>query len=210
MADPRYLPPDFDERRPPALGSGGLFFFQVPLPLPGRVPALPDADLHLLPATLYLDMPPSIRPRPCLAYGPPGLMAEAFRAGCADYLRDPWGLEELTARAGRFERFSLSLEGRLVRVSHRRLACLGRRVSLGEAEYRAFWTLAWSLNAVVPRSALRPGRIPGQARTGPDSRAPDVLVSSLRRKLRTLDPGLPGALRSIRGQGYLLVGDACG
>jgi len=135
-------------------------------------------------------------------------MAEAFREGCADYLRDPWGLEELTARAGRFERFSLSLEGRIVRVSHRRLACSGRQVSLGEAEYRAFRTLAWSLNAVVPRSALRAG--PGQAGTGPESRAPDVLISGLRRKLGSLDPGLPGALRTIRGQGYLLVGDACG
>lgn len=210
MADPRYLPPDFDERRPPALGSGGLFFFPAPLPPAGRVPALPDADLHLLPASLYLDIPPSARPRPCLAYGPPGLMAEAFRAGCADYLRDPWGLEELKARAGRFERFSLSLEGRIVQVCHRQLACSGRRVSLGEAEYLAFRTLAWSLNAVVPRSALRPGDGPGQTVAGQESRAPDVLVSNLRRKLKTLDPGLPGALRSIRGQGYLLVGDACG
>ena len=169
--------------------------------------SFPDAEVQILPAAFYLDLPSASRPHPCLAYGPPGLMAEAFRAGCVDYLREPWSLDELRARLGRLECLRVRLGARIVTAEGRSLETGGRRIGLGEAEYRAFRLLALNLNTVVPRPALRS---PTGADCGQASRAVDVLVSSLRRKLAGLDPELPGALRSVRSQGYILVGKACG
>jgi hypothetical protein len=207
MADPRTLPPDHDERKPPGPGPGGFSFIYQPLPSGGQPARFPDAEVQVLPAAFFLDLPQAARPYPCLAYGPSGLMAEAFRAGCVDYLREPWSLDELRARLGRLERLRVGLGARIVTAEGRSLEAGGRRILLGEAEYRAFRLLALNLNTVVPRPALRASKGTDRGRA---SRAADVLVSSLRRKLASLDADLPGALRSVRGQGYILVGKACG
>lgn len=215
FADPRYLPPGHPEKEPSTPGSEGFFFYPLPLssqpqPQPHALDlAQVEADLVVLPATLFLDLPASSRPHPCFAYGPPGLMAQAFRAGCTDFLREPWSQEELGARAGRLEVYRLRLAGCLLEARPEGLFSSTGELRLFGAEARAFRVLALSLNRVVPRQALvaQTGAAGGG---GPGSRAADVLISSLRKKLRALNPEFAQALKAVRGRGYVLLGDACG
>ena len=177
----------------------------------------PPADLYVLPAPFYLDLPPGARPLPAFAYGWPGLMAECFRQGASDYLRSPWDAEELEARALRLLRVRLRLGPSLLEFSGRRLSLFGGPsagpvpsgggVELSECEYRLARILVLNLNNPVPRDALAMAL---WGRPRPGSRAVDVHLSSLRRRLDLLEPGLGRFLLCSRREGYRLVGEYCG
>lgn len=223
VADPEVLELLREETRPRGDGCGhpALRGFLVLELLPcaaatGRWQPRP-CDLHVLPASFFLDLPSDRRPFPVFAYGWPGHMAECFRQGASDYLRSPWGLAELEARALRFVRIRLRLGQSLLEFRGRRLsmegagprdgACVGRCVELSEGEYRLARILVLNLNNPVPRDALALA-LWGKPR--PESRAVDVHVSSLRRRLDLLEPGLGRFLVCSRGEGYRLVGEYCG
>jgi DNA-binding response OmpR family regulator len=87
------------------------------------------------------------------------------------------------------------------------IAALGRGVELSECEYRLARILVLNLNNPVPRDALALA-LWGRPRSG--SRAVDVHVSSLRRRLDLLEPGLGRFLVCSRREGYRLVGEYCG
>lgn len=140
-----------------------------------------------------------------LAWGPAHLLPGCYLAGCDDYLKDPWTLEELEWRLRR-----------LVPDPHRRyvfgwgsfrlepLRLRGARggCSLSWPEMRVLRLLADHQAQVVPREALYYA-IWGRDAAG-KSRVADVHVSRLRRKLLAMFPASAGALRAVRGQGYLL------
>ena len=133
--------------------------------------------------------------------GPAALLRAAFALGCDDYLREPWEPDEL--------------DERLSRAS----AALGAALSFGEGDYLLHGTslvirdsgevvlggpesailrlLLRNCGKIVDRQALWLavwGRRPDA-----DSRALDVHISSLRRKMgRNL-------IRSVRGKGYVLL-----
>jgi CheY-like chemotaxis protein len=164
---------------------------------------------QLVPASAFLATPElkSLRARAeaILAYGPAQLLPGCFLAGCDDYLKEPWTLEELEWRLRRllpeerrrylFGWGSFTLEGLT-------LASAESDCPLSWPELRILRLLADHPAQVVPREALYYaiwGR--GGAR---GSRVADVHVSRLRRKLLALFPESAGALRTVRGQGYLL------
>ena len=72
-------------------------------------PTLPDIgtgsykkfDAVVVPAQRFLSLAPLHLPVPVFASGPPSLLAECLAADCADYLREPWSIEELEARLSR-------------------------------------------------------------------------------------------------------------
>lgn len=187
---------------------GFLSIFLQPSPAEPGAWAPPPADLYLLPASLFLDLEPERRPEPLFAYGGKELILETMSSGCADYLREPLEVEDLEARALRLFSFKLRLGGgSLFCSAERKLAAEAGEVALTEAEFRLFRILALNLNRPVPRPALdyalRGSRLPA-------SRAVDVHIASVRRKLSALLPGAGACLRASRGSGYVLLGTACG
>jgi DNA-binding response OmpR family regulator len=134
-------------------------------------------------------------------------MAEAFRSGCADYLRSPWSLDEVEARASRFLLLRFSVCDTELIFSGRSIATERESVALTENEYRILRILVLSLNRPVPREAFALA-LWGEVR--PRSRAVDVQISVLRGKLQGLLPAGECPLTFSRGRGYRLEGKCCG
>lgn len=185
-------------------------------------PAGRDYDALVLPSTM-LEIAESLAARavsilsaadwiPVIAYGAPYDMRRAFLAGCFDYLKDPWGADELVLRLDR-----------LFRVTHRPQAWRGLSLNgcilssetgqeeLSYVEAAILKTLLAHRGQVVPREALFYtiwGHLPKNA-----SRAVDVHISSLRKKILRLcadnDTGT-SVITSVRRIGYTIADDAPG
>jgi hypothetical protein len=208
IVDDPEVPLDLHEEREP---HGFLSFFVLPHPSPLVLYAHswqpPRADLYLLPVGLALDAAEAERLAPRFAYGSARYMAEAFRSGCADYLRSPWSLDEVEARASRFLLLRFSVCDTELIFSGRSIATERESVALTENEYRILRILVLSLNRPVPREAFALA-LWGEVR--PRSRAVDVQISVLRGKLQGLLPAGECPLTFSRGRGYRLEGKCCG
>jgi hypothetical protein len=189
-------------------------FFLYPYPAPeGEDPG----DLLVLPAERFLALAERERMSACVfAYGAVGPMDEAFRAGCADYLREPWSLIELRARARRIERIRISagihrfeLRGPCLSCSDRASPEAGRddRLTLPEAQRILLRLFALNPGKVLPRTALAYA-LWGTSR--PLTRALDSQIAALRVSLECIAPGEGWRLQAARGHGYRLLVDACG
>ena len=169
----------------------------------------PDPDILVLPAEDFLALAggglgAGIR---YFAYGPVSLMEKAFEVGCSDYLREPWSLSELRARVGRYCHQKFRAQGGMVELRGRNLKGPVTAVELSESEC--------ALLGLFLANAPRPVPWEAAAATIPRSRSanPHALsrsVQSLRRKMDSVEPGLGGRLRAIRGFGYRLDASACG
>ena len=175
---------------------------------------LPGCQAYLFPAR---GLPPAAALdalRACgavvLAYGAPELLRAAFLAGCDDFLKEPWSPEEL--------------ECRLERLTCGRLRGVSARLPWGELSVRGGWVrspygearLSHPESAILAALLTRPGEAVGRevlayAAWGrpraAGSRALDMQVAGLRRKLRGLaPPGVDGEarIRALRGVGYVL------
>lgn len=191
-----------------SLGGSGLSISVLPTAgwEANRGPDFP-AELLVLPASLLSSLPLPSPLLPFFAYGPEELIATAFRAGARDYLREPWSIAELEARAERRSavRFSigeerLSLQGRTLRRGETSLL-------LGETEGRLLALLLLAPGEAVPRKLLEEAlpRPPTEA-----SRALDMAMSGLRKSFARL--GIPegACIRACRGRGYRMLATACG
>jgi hypothetical protein len=175
---------------------------------------LPGCDAYLYPAR---GLPPAAQLAALqaggavvLAYGAPELLRAAYLAGCDDFLKEPWGPEELECRLEKLAR--LRPRAAVARWSWGELSLRGARARspYGEA------TLSHPQSAIL--AALL--RCPGEAVSrevlayaawgrpcAAGSRALDAQVAGLRRRLRGLaPPGAGGAprIRALRGVGYAL------
>ncbi|NLJ45806.1 MAG: response regulator transcription factor [Treponema sp.] len=166
-------------------------------------------DLLVLPVGLLLDQAVCPDPEvPRIAYGPAGLMADAFAEGCADYLRDPWDLEELEARALRFCIWKFSLGGNPYSYSAGRLTGKAGSKRLSEGERKALELLLPRLGRVVPRGAFLRA---GGSCDRPGSRSLDMSICRLRSSLvhASGDPRAGSFLGAARNYGYRLDGKPC-
>ena len=141
---------------------------------------------------------------PVLAYGSPEELSNAWEAGCADYMKNPWTMTELHFRIDRL----LTVSGNRsnvgeIQIEGTQLVCDGYRLDLSAQERKILSFLIRNNGDVVPREALYYG-IWGSSAEG--SRAVDVHISKLRNKLkrlqRDLSPGKRVAITTIRGEGY--------
>jgi hypothetical protein len=182
---------------------GSLFFCSEPGPPPSRPP-----EVQVLPAELFLSLPDESRSYPlALAYGPALLMDACFDAGCVDYLREPWPLEELEARLRRIDRPSFLLASARFELQGPVLATEGASIGLSEAEHRLLRMLALNPGRLVPREALWEAL---GTRSGSSSSSLDVHLARLRKMLESLLPGSGKAIRACRGRGYRFDIAACG
>ena len=175
---------------------------------PTDAPACP-ADLSVVPVELYLGLPESLRRMPAFAYGPAALIGAAFEAGCLDYLREPWNLSELFARSTRIKLprtegggFVMELESATLRI----LAPLHAELTLTEPERKLLRMLMLNAGRPVPRAALCFALWGDEGRR---SRAPDVHISSIRRRLEEAYPGMGEIIKATRGLGYRLLAKTC-
>ncbi len=171
-----------------------------------------EAEIEVLPAERLLaevSRPPGGFGPPRIAYGPVSLMAASFAAGCADYLREPWSLQELAARAARLRGARCVLGGRSLDLRGVALSTGGGEAPLllSEAESRLLRLLIDNTGQVVTRRAIGLA-LWGSERLG--SRRIDALVGRLRSRIELLVPGMGNRIVSSRGFGYRLVIDACG
>jgi DNA-binding response OmpR family regulator len=143
---------------------------------------------------------------PMIAYGDHNYLRQAFLAGCFDFLKDPWGPEELLFRLERLFRIShkplewqgLSLLGNILTADS------GFREVLTHPEAAILKQLLSNQGEVVPREALFYaiwGRLPDNK-----SRAIDVHISSLRKKITRLlaDNESINPITSVRRIGYMV------
>lgn len=140
-----------------------------------------------------------------MGFGAASGMRAAFLAGAADYLREPWTAEELdlrlaliTRRQSRQFQFSWGT----LRLEGLRLQTRGGALRLTVSEARLLRALLLSRGTPVPRQAL--GYMVWNRGERSGSRALDVQVSCLRRKLAPVFPVGDKIIRAVRHQGYVL------
>ncbi len=170
---------------------------------------LPRCDALVLPGHMLPELrviqPGMLLSAQVIAFGPAELIPIVLMRGVADFMRTPWGAAELFARlrcrllvAARADsRFGLTLRAGSV-------SSVAASASLSATEYRILQLLLRYAGEVVRRESLYYA-IWGHGAA--DSRTVDVHISSLRRKLRTLESDASScAIQSVRGEGYLLSG----
>ena len=156
----------------------------------------------------FLDPPTAARREILIAYGSVSHMPAAFACGCADYLADPWLPEELFFRALRARSGNgIDFSGGRIDIVPFALVTERKNLPLSFQEHLLLLYLVRHAGTPVPRDALLHEL--GLLRTDYASRAVDVHVSSLRKKLRLCGMGAGGGnpIRSVRGVGYALSGD---
>ncbi len=168
------------------------------------------SDVIVSPAELFLAHASEFRDadRPVLAFGAAQLLSSCFLAGCSDYLRDGFGLDELFHRlAGALPLRPFRWNGALVTLERCALRCGNRRELLSWSEYRVLQTLLRNRGWAVARETLYHAF---SERERAASRAIDMHVSNLRRKLNRLAgrsgrEAVVSQLQSVRGIGYRLI-----
>jgi len=130
----------------------------------------------------------------------------SFGLGADDFVRKPFGIEELTLRVAAVLRRSRPPESQSVRaigaitidVDAHEVLCDGTVVELSPTEFRLLLVLAENAGRVMSREQLL-DQVWGLGH-GVESSAVETYVSYLRRKL-----GEHLTLRTVRGVGYQLV-----
>ena len=163
-----------------------------------------ETELYVVPAAAWPQGLPG-RGVPVIAWGPAELMRGAFLSGCDDYLREPWTPEELGLRAlaalsraekrYRFPWGEISFEGKDLRTP-------GGLAVLTLHESRILGTLLRNRGQPVPREALAYSL--SDAPPSRASRAVDVHIVSLRRKIRCAAGDAGRFIVCVRGQGYMV------
>lgn len=125
-------------------------------------------------------------------------------AGASDYLVKPFSVHELLARVHARLRDSapvevLAYEGLAFDPSANVLVGLGGRIALPELEYRLFELLVRYRGRVFSKRDIERHLYGADV---PGSNTVEVFVHDLRKQLAAL--GLPGAIATVRGKGYLV------
>lgn len=147
-------------------------------------------DLMVIPADRLSSFLAHGRERSCrfLCCGHPKQMRHAFILGASDFLREPWDWTELLIRGER-----------ALQVGPKPTHSDPGGFTL--TELRLFWKLGEGRGNPVARKDLEAVL----SQEGPGSRALDVHISSLRKKLNQRLPHWGGAaLTAVRNQGYRL------
>lgn len=177
--------------------GGSPIFFSPALPELG-CPYPVAFDAIVIPAQRFLALAPLNLPVPVFASGPPSLLAECLIAGCADYLREPWSIDELEARLSKHAGGPGSLLEEGGRWDGTTLTGPGGQQILSPGLSSLLSLLLANRGACVPRQALY--AVLGSADI--HSRSLDMQISRLRRIFIKLELALAAlALQSAPG-GY--------
>jgi hypothetical protein len=186
-------------------------------PLPGALLLLygpgaldgPEPDVLAMRARDFLDLPEAFgrSSSNIIAFGPVGLMSQAFERGCLDYMREPFSIPELRARVGRLSFLRIRIAGGYLRLRGSRLEGQLSAIELQPGPLSLFRLLAGKAPFPVSKEAAS-----AVLRIAPDDRSHALgrAAVSLRRGLDLVQPGAGRMLRAIRGVGYRLNATRCG
>lgn len=141
---------------------------------------------------------------PYIIYGRSSVISRAFSLGASDFIRLPFELQELEARASRLiRRNSFTVKDKRVTYSHSHISCEGEEEFLSDCEFQILGILLGNCGRVVSRDSLnyRLGL------NGGKSRVLDVYINSLRNKISTVtNNGENGkfTILTVRGKGYTI------
>ena len=167
-----------------------------------------DIDATVLPVEMIFRLSAAQReeyPLPAIVYGSPLLLKKAFLAGAFDYLKSPWSPEELFLRMDRFtERLAESYRLANMELRGNSLRSDNGEILLSCQESRVLKALLKQKGEPVSRKVLFYalwGKIP----VG-NSRIIDVHISTLRKKILSLDSGTLNSspITAVRGIGYMI------
>ena len=187
------------ERIRASLRRSPFTFHTTDEPLP-----VDEVDLYVVPAAEVRELPAG--GAPVIGWGPAGMLRTAFLSGCEDYLKDPWTPEEFAmralaalARAARRFEFPWGT----VFFEAKDLQTPAGLITLTLHESRILRALLRARGQPVPRTALAysSAGTPGPA----GSRAVDVHIAAVRRKVRAVIPAAGRFIVCVRGQGYMVL-----
>ena len=164
-----------------------------------------DISLFLIPLRhlAWISEPEKFGCRPVFVFGPGYGLYSGFRMGCSDYLKDPWDERELLARAER-KLGSLTLDYAWGELVLRNGECIGPAGSivLSPHEDIILQTLCRFRGRKVLRDVLSQvlwGKVQ------PESRAVDMHIAGLRRKMKTVLPRtVTTVILTCRPGGYMI------
>ena len=166
-------------------------------------------DTCVLPAVCFLESTAEIinhtKIQPHIAYGSPGLLPSAFIAGCSDYLKDPWELDELIIRVKKLvQKHVINLPGSIVSFCKTQIQREGMTEPLSFQEFLVLDIMCKNRKNIVSREVLYYTLWGYSADT---SRVADMHVCSLRRKLSVVAPEHDPSeiIRTVKGKGYVLM-----
>jgi hypothetical protein len=172
--------------------GGSPIFFSPTLPTLPVSGSSGKPDAVIIPAQRFLALAPLQLPMPVLASGPPSLLAECLAAGCADYLREPWSVDEVEARLSRHTGGACKWPDATGTWDGRVLSGPCGRLQLSPGLATLLDLLLANHRACVPREAL--SAMLGSSRT--QGRSLDMQVSRLRGIFDQL--GLDSAAQALR------------
>ncbi len=168
-------------------------------------------DISVLPVSFIeqytREYPVLIHTIPFISYGPRIHMKTAFCRGCTDYIKEPWDMDELILRIlQHVNDRKIELPWGIIRYSSSSITSVdnSRLCALTHNEFLLLRTLHLHQGSAVSREVIR--QVLMQNRD-PDSRAIDMQISSVRKKIRQVLHLTQAAnpLRCIRGIGYILI-----
>ena len=181
----------------------------------GTPMARENSDIYIAPVHLIEEMIEEIivenqqntKSLPVIFYGSASFLRKAFLAGCADYLKDPWTVEELDIRLAKILNEIKKIYnfpwGSLSFIDTDIMTNKGR-CTLTYQEYKILRALIRQRGKAVPREVLfyLLWNCPGSRQ----SRIIDVHISSIRRKLLHVIPEdyNKEVIISIKGIGYMI------
>ena len=183
-------------------------FLESSTPEPKRLKR--SVDIMVLPSELLLARPEPFQALelPLVAYGPASQLSACFLAGCSDYLRTDFAIDELFHRVAALAPAPVLVwRGCVVTIEPRAIRLARAELPLRYAEYCILRTLLRNCGEVVARAALYRSFAVGSLGR---SRAVDMHVANVRRKLDRLveHPPMSAArspLETVRGIGYRLI-----
>jgi DNA-binding response OmpR family regulator len=166
-------------------------------------------DVCIMPAVQFLDSASEIKKntkiQPHIAYGSPVLLLSAFAAGCSDYLKEPWELDELVIRVNKtVEKHEIQIDDSIVSFSKTEIQREDIVKPLSFQEFLVLDVLCKNRGNIVSREVLYYTLWGYNSST---SRVADMHVCSIRRKLAFLAPehNPSEIIRTVKGKGYLLM-----
>lgn len=169
-------------------------------------------DIYLVPAgqlqSMFENRMNKNKGLPVIGFGSPSLLRSAFLAGCSDYLKNPWTIEELEIRIdlikNKIKKCFIFPWGKLTFDGINVISAKGKE-QLSFQEYKILRLLLSHRGEVVPRDVLFYSiwNNPGTKK----SRIIDVHISALRKKLKSIIPGNNNEnfIISARRIGYIII-----